>query len=69
MLVPGVAFDRRGRRLGRGGGYFDRFLARVPGDAWKVGLAFDFQLLREDLPEEKHDVPMCRVVTNKEVVG
>lgn len=69
VVVPGVGFDRRGRRLGRGGGYFDRFLERVPGSAWKVGLAFDFQLLRGKLPEEKHDIPMCRVVTNKEVIG
>lgn len=69
ILVPGVAFDRRGHRLGRGHGYFDRFLERVHGDVWKIGLAFDFQLLREDLPEEKHDFPMCRVVTNKEVIG
>ena len=69
VVVPGVAFDRRGRRLGRGGGYFDRFLERLPGSAWKVGLAFDFQLLGENLPEEKHDFPMCRVVTNKEVIG
>ena len=69
VLVPGVAFDRRGRRLGRGGGYFDRFLGKVPEDVWKVGLAFDFQLVGKDLPEEKHDFPMCRVVTNKEVIG
>lgn len=69
VLVPGVAFDRRGRRLGRGGGYFDRFLQRLPRSARKIGLAFDFQIVEKDLPEEKHDIPMSGVVTNKEVTG
>lgn len=64
-LVLGVAFDRRGYRLGHGRGHFDRFFARhrVPG----VGLAFDFQL-RDRLPAEAHDVPMLAVVTETAVV-
>ncbi len=63
LIVPGVAFDRQGRRLGRGGGYFDRFLARVPRQVPRVGLAFRFQLLKK-LPQEPHDQPVCRVVTD-----
>lgn len=68
VLMPGVAFDRRGHRLGRGGGYFDRLLARLPAAARRVGLAFEFQLLRE-LPVESHDLPACAVVTEKEVIS
>lgn len=62
-IVPGVAFDARGRRLGRGGGYFDRFLARVPASAARVGLAFKFQMLRR-IPWETHDQPVDKVITD-----
>jgi 5-formyltetrahydrofolate cyclo-ligase len=64
-LVLGLAFDRRGYRLGHGRGHFDRFFARhrVPG----VGLAFDLQL-RDRLPAEPHDVPMRAVVTETALV-
>ena len=45
VLVPGLAFDRFGHRLGHGHGYFDRFLARIPKETPTVGLAFGFQVL------------------------
>ncbi len=67
VVMPGVAFDRRGHRLGRGGGYFDRFLSRLPRTARRVGLAFEFQLL-DELPVESHDLPACAVVTEKRVM-
>lgn len=67
VIVPGVAFDRRGQRLGRGMGYFDRFLSRVPASVPRVGLAFRFQLLKE-IPLESHDQPVDRVITEKAVV-
>ena len=54
VLVPGLAFDRRGYRLGHGHGYFDRFLARLPKTTTTVGLAFRFQLL-DRLPTAAHD--------------
>ena len=57
VVVPGIGFDRRGRRLGRGGGYYDRFLKRVRGQVPLVGLAFKVQRL-ERLPVEVHDVPV-----------
>jgi 5-formyltetrahydrofolate cyclo-ligase len=63
VIVPGVAFDRGGLRLGRGGGYFDRFLAKVPRRVPRVGLAFKFQLLKK-LPGEPHDQPVSRVITD-----
>ena len=62
VLVPGVAFDRRGRRLGRGGGYFDRFLSEIPPEIPSVGLAFRFQLVK-NIPWESHDRPVSRVIT------
>ncbi len=60
VLVLGLGFDRRGYRLGYGGGYFDRFLSGRPFPA--IGLAYDAQLL-DELPREAHDVPMTAVVT------
>lgn len=52
-LVPGVAFDRLGNRLGRGGGFYDRFLASAP-ELNTIGICFDFQVV-EELPVEGHD--------------
>ena len=62
FLVPALAFDREGRRLGRGGGYYDRVLSQTSGI--KVGLAWDDQISNEALPEESHDVRMDAIVTN-----
>ncbi len=62
LLVPGIAFDRRGHRLGHGHGYFDRFLARVPQTTPTVGLAFRFQLL-DRLPVTSHDRAVRTILT------
>ena len=62
VLVPGLAFDRRGHRLGHGHGYFDRFLARVPKTTPTVGLAFRFQLL-DRLPIAAHDHAVSTILT------
>ena len=68
-LVPGLAFDRAGRRLGRGGGHYDRLLARAPlRAAFKIGLAFAWQL-QPRVPAARHDVPMDLVATEKELIG
>ena len=64
-LVLGLAFDRRGYRLGYGRGYFDRFLHARPFPA--VGLSFACQLV-DRLPVAPHDVPMAVVVTEEETV-
>lgn len=66
LLVPGLLFTRDGHRLGNGGGYFDRVLRAMP-HAFRVGLAFDEQLVGE-LPLEEHDEVMDVVVTDREVV-
>lgn len=56
VVVPGVAFDEAGHRLGRGKGYYDALLAQLP-HAYKLGICFDFQKL-PSLPTEPHDIPM-----------
>jgi len=61
VIVPGVAFDKTGRRLGRGAGYYDRFLKKFPKDIPFIGLAFDFQVV-EDLPTHSHDIPVQRLL-------
>jgi len=62
VLVPGLAFDRRGHRLGHGEGYFDRFLSRVPSTTPTIGLAFRFQLL-DHLPTTAHDHAVQTILT------
>lgn len=59
ILVPGMAFDRSGNRLGRGKGYYDKILKKT--FAWKIGVCFDFQVL-EEVPSEAHDVVMDEVI-------
>ncbi len=65
VFVPGVAFDIHGYRLGYGGGFYDRFLSETR--AYKVGLAYDFQVVRE-LPVGKHDVPLDIIVTPTRII-
>ena len=60
-IIPGVAFDRHGTRLGRGKGYYDRLLSLSP-NAYKIGICFPFQML-EHLPSEPHDILMNEVVS------
>ena len=65
-VVPGVAFDRLGNRLGRGKGYYDRLLPRLPATCPKIGLCFPCQLL-DRIPSEAHDVRMDAVVCGLEM--
>lgn len=67
LFVPGLAFDMSGRRLGYGGGYYDRTLHGLKKDQAKVGLAFDFQL-REELPDGPTDVKVNWIVTEERVI-
>lgn len=68
VLVPGLGFDKNGGRVGRGKGYYDRFLARLPFETLKIALAFDFQLFPE-VPMEAHDVRLDAVVTESQIYG
>ncbi len=63
IVVPGVAFDRQGNRMGRGRGFYDRMLKSTP-NAVKIGVAYDFQIL-DAIPVEPHDVPMDAVITEQ----
>jgi len=62
VLVPGIAFDRRGGRLGSGRGFYDRLLSRVRPDATLIGAAFDCQLV-DRVPVDPWDVSLDHVVT------
>ena len=64
-LVPGLAFDRNGTRLGRGGGHYDRLLQGVTG--LRIAIAYDWQIVTE-LPRQAHDVPVSRVVTDTQII-
>lgn len=61
IAVPGVAFDRRGNRLGRGKGYYDRLLPHLP-QAYRAGICFPYQWV-EEVPAEPFDIPMHSVIT------
>ncbi len=62
-VVPGMAFDRTLHRLGRGAGYYDRFLTTLSEKTRTVGLAFHFQVL-DCLPTEEHDVPLSHLISD-----
>ena len=61
VLVPGLLFDRRGYRIGRGGGYYDGFLADLAGGV-RIGLIYD-EFFVDRVPTEDHDVPVDAVIT------
>ena len=65
VLVPGIAWDEHGHRLGYGKGYYDRYLANLQSKT--VGLAYDFQIL-EKIPHEKNDFSVNLIVTEKRVI-
>lgn len=67
VIVPGLAFDRKGNRLGRGKGYYDRFLRRVSSKTLKIALAFECQIF-EAIPHGPDDVPMDLIVTEDRVI-
>lgn len=68
VVTPGLAFDRRGFRVGRGRGFYDRFLAQKDFKGVRCAICFHEQLLNEPIPSEEHDVPMDLIVTDREVI-
>ena len=68
VVTPAVAFDRSGRRVGYGGGFYDRFLTKTRPDSIRVGIGFDVQLVDDDLPNGHFDLRVDAVVTDAEVV-
>lgn len=67
IVVPAVAFDKEGHRLGYGKGFYDRFLKNRK-DSLKVGFAFDFQIL-DKLPVEPHDIPVDIIITPTKIIN
>lgn len=66
-LLPARAFDRQGRRLGRGAGYYDRFMASPGFRAFRCGIAFHAQIM-EAVPHDEHDIPVQMIVTDEELI-
>ena len=60
-VVPGMAFDKEGHRLGRGKGYYDRFLRLLP-KTYKIGICFSWQLV-DNVPTDEHDILMDQIMT------
>ncbi|MGI6587357.1 MAG: 5-formyltetrahydrofolate cyclo-ligase [Peptococcia bacterium] len=65
-LLPGLAFDHNGYRLGYGGGYFDRFLSSLRSDCLTIALAYDFQIL-DTIPRAEHDIPIDIIITESTI--
>jgi len=65
IIVPGLAFDTHGNRLGHGGGYYDTALRKFTGD--KIGICYDFQLL-DYVPTRRGDVKVDRIITDKRLI-
>lgn len=66
IVVPAVAYDRNGNRVGRGRGYYDRLL--TSSRAVRVGVGYDFQLIDDDIEAETHDQPMNIVITENRMI-
>jgi len=70
VVVPGVVFDERRARYGRGGGYYDRFLEKIPKKTIVIAIAYDFQVLRPPwkLKLNELDVKMDMIITEKRMI-
>ncbi len=68
FILPGLAFDTAGGRLGYGAGYYDRILSKAARKAPKIALCYDWQVLDAPLPQEPHDIPMDWIVTDLRVI-
>jgi 5-formyltetrahydrofolate cyclo-ligase len=66
IIMPGIAFDCQGNRIGHGMGYYDRLLKKKM-NAHRLGLAFEFQIV-ENIPTEPHDIKVEKIVTEKRII-
>ena len=67
IIIPGIAFDCKGNRIGHGKGYYDRFLTKKI-TAHRLALAFEFQIV-DRIPTESHDVKVGKIVTEKRIIN
>jgi len=69
IITPGIAFDKRGFRIGYGKGYYDRFLNKLLNkNITFIGFGYEFQILNFNIPSEAHDVKLDAIITNKEIL-
>lgn len=68
FILPGLAFDGRGGRLGFGKGHYDAILSKALKTSPKIGVCYDWQVAEEPLPQEEHDIPMDWVVTDSRII-
>lgn len=68
LVLPGLAFDLKGNRMGRGRAYFDILLKEVPPAVIRVALAFEVQIIKE-VPVDSHDMPVDMIITEKRVIN
>ncbi|MBO4287277.1 MAG: 5-formyltetrahydrofolate cyclo-ligase [Kiritimatiellae bacterium] len=69
FVIPGLAFDKVGGRLGYGAGYYDRILKNASKAALRVGVCYDWQILDEPLPQDENDVRLDWVVSERRIVN
>lgn len=67
IIMPGVAFDRSGNRIGYGKGYYDKYLKDVKSDIKKIALAYELQLI-EEIETEEHDLKVDSIITENEII-
>jgi 5-formyltetrahydrofolate cyclo-ligase len=67
IIIPGVAFDLYGNRIGRGFGYYDNFLRKIRSSAKIVALAFEMQIVKK-IPNDKNDIPVHKIITEKRII-
>ena len=68
IIIPGVAFDLSGNRIGRGFGYYDNFLRKVRSSAKIIALAFEMQIVKK-IFVDKNDIPVDKIITEKKVIN
>ncbi len=67
VIVPGVGFDREHNRLGYGGGFYDRLLNSIPGNAPRIALSFDLQVI-DKVPVSGHDLKIDMLITESQII-
>ena len=68
IVLPGIAFDRKGYRVGFGAGYYDRFLGKLNFAIPTIGLAYDFQMVESFIRMKDYDIPVDYVMTEERIV-
>ena len=68
IIVPGVAFDLSGNRIGRGFGYYDNFLRKISTSTKIIALAFEMQIVKR-IPVDENDIPVDKIITEKRIIN